>query len=83
MNKLQKAIRRQTADGVVDAVAKGGRIQLVTVAKLLRLLQDKTDYPHWPTVEVVTGAMVKTIDNEVDAQETIRRLREKPDKETE
>lgn len=45
----------------------------------VRLLQDKTDYPHWPTVEVVTGAMVKTIDNEADAQETILQLTAVPD----
>ena len=71
---------RTTADSIARAVEKGGAIQMDTLVELLDLLRTKTDY-HFH-VEVATqsprSALVKTIDNERDALETIRRLKAKP-----
>lgn len=71
---------RDSANSIVRAVKKGGAIQMDTLAELLDLLRTKTDYAFHVAVEVVpTGsALMKTIDNERDAKETIRRLKEKP-----
>lgn len=69
---------RDKADGILEAVAKGGRIELDTLHDLLQLLQERSDYKHHVTIEIVTGALLKTIDNEDDAQESIRRLRAAP-----
>ena len=71
---------RDTPESILRAVEKGGEIRLDTLAELLRLLATKTDYHFHIAVEVVpTGsALLQTIDNERDAQETIRRLRTKP-----
>lgn len=65
---------RNTADGVLQAVDKGDPIKPETLEHLLMLLREKTDYPHHVAVEVTQGAFLRTIDNENDAQETIRRL---------
>ena len=46
---------------------------------MLELLPQKTEYLFWIALEVNTGAMLKTLDNEDDAQETIRRLEGAPD----
>lgn len=67
---------RSTPDGISRAVRVGGLIQLGTLKRLLALLAEKTDYPHHISVEVTVGAVLKMIDNESDAQETIRRLLE-------
>jgi hypothetical protein len=71
---------RSGADSIVRAVEKGGEIQLDTLTELLDLLRTKTDYEFHVAVEILpTGsAILKTIDNERDAKETIRRLRTKP-----
>lgn len=68
---------RSGADSVMRAVEKGSAIQLSTLTELLDLLATKTDYHFHVEVAVLpTGsAILKTIDNERDAQETIRRLR--------
>ena len=70
---------RHSADSVLRAVKKGGEIQHDTLAELLMLLCTKTDYHFHVTVEILpTGsALLKTIDNERDAKETIRRLKDK------
>lgn len=65
---------RDSADGILWAVHKGGAIKLETLENLLALIVEKTAYPHHVTVEIQTGAVLKTIDNEDDAKETIRRL---------
>lgn len=72
------AIRRNSADGIVEAVALGGRIRLETLTTLLVLLEEKTDYKFHVEVAVVTNALLKTIDNEADALETIERLKKAP-----
>lgn len=71
---------RSGAASVLRAVEKGGAIQLDTLKELLGLLEDKTDYHFHVEVAIVTSgsAFLKTIDNERDAKETIRRLKEKP-----
>ncbi len=71
---------RTGADSIVRAVEKGGAITKETLAELLDLLATKTDYHFHVEVAVLpTGsAIMKTIDNERDAKETIRRLRTKP-----
>jgi acylphosphatase len=74
------AIRRNQADGIVEAVAFGGRIRLETLTTLLALLEEKTDYKCHIEVAVVTEAMLKTLDNEADALETIERLKKAPPK---
>lgn len=75
-------VRRGSADGILRSVAAGGKIQPETLEHLLSLLREKTDYPHHVAVEIQTGALLKTIDNEADAQETIRRLIAAPAKPT-
>jgi len=71
---------RSGADSVLRAVEKGGPIQMATLSELVDLLTAKTDYHFHVEVAVLpTGsAIMKTIDNERDAQETIRRLKAKP-----
>lgn len=70
---------RDSADSILKAVEKGEAIQLDTLKELLELLGQKTDYSFHIAVEVSNprSALLKTIDNERDARETIRRLKEK------
>ena len=72
--------RRNTADGVLQAVALGGRITMPTLVRLLELLPAKTTYRHHIEIAIDTGALLKTLDNEEDALETIRRLESAPDR---
>jgi len=71
---------RTGASSILRAVDKGGEIQLATLTELLELLRSKTDYHFHVEVAVLPSgsAILKTIDNERDAKETIRRLKEKP-----
>ena len=71
---------RSAASSVLRAVEKGGAIQLTTLTELLELLETKTDYHFHIEVAAQSprSALLKTIDNERDAQETIRRLKAKP-----
>jgi len=71
---------RSGASSILRAVEKGGEIQLATLTELLELLRTKTDYHFHVEVAVLPSksALLKTIDNERDAQETIRRLKAKP-----
>jgi hypothetical protein len=70
---------RGAASSVLRAVRKGEPILPATLTELLDLLHTKTDYAYHVAVEILpTGsAILKTIDNERDAQETIRRLKTK------
>jgi len=70
---------RTGADSILRAVDKGGEIQLETLTKLLYLLRTKTDYRFHVEVAILpsSSALLKTIDNERDAKETIRRLEAK------
>jgi hypothetical protein len=77
---LSEGIRRNNADGIIEAVEEGGRITLPTLVRLLTLLDEKTDYKHHIEIGVETGALLKTIDNERDALETVRRLETAPPK---
>lgn len=70
--------RRNNPDGIIEAVEGGGRIQMDTLRDLLAIIAEKTTYQAHIAVEVNTGPMLKTIDNEEDALETIRRLRRRP-----
>jgi hypothetical protein len=70
--------RRGEADEVAHAVRKGGAITRPTLDRLLVLLNEKTAYQSHIAVEVLTPTMLKTIDNEDDALETIRRLEGAP-----
>ncbi|HSX22414.1 MAG TPA: hypothetical protein VLE97_06515 [Gaiellaceae bacterium] len=71
---------RSGADSILRAVEKGGEIQLATLTELLELLRTKTDYHFHVEVAILPSksALLKTIDNERDALETIRRLKAKP-----
>ena len=71
---------RSGASSILRAVDKGGAIELATLTELLELLRTKTDYHFHVEVAVLPtgGALLKTIDNERDAKETIRRLKAKP-----
>ncbi len=71
---------RKSPEAIQDAVAMGGRIRRETLDRLLDLLPKKTNYLHWIALEVRTPALLKTIDNEDDALETIRRLEAAPDR---
>jgi hypothetical protein len=70
---------RSRPDGILRAVDAGGYVEMDTLVELLELLGTKTDYRYHVAVEILpTGsAILKTIDNERDARETIRRLKEK------
>lgn len=72
---MSAIIPRCGADAVTHAVECGGRIKLDTAAQLLELIAEKTKHQAHLAVEINTGMMMKTIDNEEDAQETLRRLR--------
>lgn len=71
---------RSGADSILRAVDKGGAITMETLAELLDLLRTKTDYHFHVEVAILPSksALLKTIDNERDAKETIRRLKAKP-----
>jgi hypothetical protein len=71
---------RSGADSILRAVEKGGAIQMATLVELCELLRTKTDYQFHIEVAVLPrrSAILQTIDNERDAQETIRRLKAKP-----
>ena len=71
---------RSGASSVLRAVEKGGTIRLDTLKELLILLEEKTDYHFHIEVAILPSksALLKTIDNERDALETIRRLKAKP-----
>ena len=77
--KIDDPLRNGT-DSVLRAVDKGGAITLETLTELLELLRTKTDYQFHVEVAVLPSksALLKTIDNERDAQETIWRLKAKP-----
>jgi hypothetical protein len=70
-------INRCGADAVIRAVNRGGRIKPETAVELMRLIHEQTSHEAHLAVEINTGSMLKTIDNEDDAQETLRRLRER------
>ena len=70
--------KRGEADEVRMAVWNGGAITRPTLDRLLVLLAEKTTYECHIAVEVITPTMLKTIDNEDDALETIRRLESAP-----
>lgn len=71
---------RSGASSILRAVENGGAIQMETLTELLDLLRTKTNFHVHVEVAVLASgsAILKTIDNERDAQETIRRLRAKP-----
>lgn len=71
---------RTGADSIMRAVDKGGAIQMDTLTELLDLLRTKTDYDFHIEVAILPSgsAILKTIDNERDAKETVRRLKAKP-----
>lgn len=69
--------RRNSTASVAKAVEKGGAITLPSLIRLLELLKERTDYPHHIEVAVTVGPLVKTLDNEHDTLETIRRLESK------
>jgi hypothetical protein len=68
---------RTGASSILRAVDKGGEITIETLTELLDLLRTKTDYHFHVEVAVLPSgsALLKTIDNERDAKETIRRLK--------
>jgi len=69
---------RDAAESVAKAIENGGQITIETLTRLRVLLDERTTYPHHIELVVWTGALMKTIDNERDALETIRRLEAKP-----
>lgn len=77
---MPREIRIRTADGILDEVAIGGRIRIETLQEMMRLLEQKTDFHFHIALEVYTKTMLKTVDNEAAALETIKRLRGAPDK---
>jgi hypothetical protein len=70
---------RSGASSILRAVEKGGSIQPNTLKELLELLGTKTTYHFHVEVAILPtdSAIMRTIDNERDAKETIRRLKEK------
>lgn len=72
-------VRRNGPSGIIAKVEKSGRIKLETATRILELIAEmgKLRVFTWRAhlaIEVNTGPMLKTIDNEEDAQETVRRL---------
>ncbi len=72
--KVERNTRRNTADGILAAVDEGGRMQFGTLEQLFGELARAGMQFHL-VVEVRIGPILKTIDNERDATETIRRLK--------
>ena len=70
---------RKSVEGIMIAVTAGGHIRRATLDRLLELIPKKTHHVHWIALEVHTGAMLKTIDNEEDALRTIALLEAAPD----
>ena len=68
---------RESADGRVRAVAAGGRMTRATLDRLLELFEAHTTFAVHIELAINTGPMVKTIDNEADALETIERMERK------
>lgn len=75
---LSKQLKRGKPEGILEAVEKKGAITMPTLVRLMELLKEKTSYPHHIEVAVCTGPLLKVLDNETDALETIRRLEAKP-----
>lgn len=73
-------MKRETPSEIAFAVATGGRIKIETAVEMSALLAEKTNHHAHLAIEVRTATMLKTVDNEADAQETIRRLRAAPPK---
>jgi hypothetical protein len=71
-------IDRQGADAVCRAVREKGAIRRSTLQRLVALLRERTDYRFHLALEVETGALLKTLDNEADVRETIARLERAP-----
>lgn len=69
--------KRHNPEEIAYNVAVGGHMKLSTLTRLLELLNTKTDYPHHIAVEITVGPLLKVLDNESDALETIRRLEKK------
>ena len=79
LHVLREEYRRDSGARILQAVERGGRIQLGTAERLLSLLAKKRPkYQAHLAIEIKTAALLKTIDNEADAQETIRRLEALP-----
>ena len=80
--EIDRFVRRNSASGVIAKVHTGGRIKIGTAIEILALISTRTSYKAHLAIEVNTGPMLKTIDNEADAQETLSRLRAAPEKTT-
>lgn len=78
--KVHTPTMRHAPESVERAVREKGAIEIATLLELLRLLPLKTDYPHHIEVAITVGSLVKTLDNEEDARETVRRLTAGPDR---
>lgn len=65
-------------DAILTRVAQKGHIQEKTVTELSAVLKE-AGYEFHLAVEVQSGALLKTLDNEGDARQTITNLRKKID----
>ena len=71
---IKKQIERQQASGILKAVKKEGKIKLYTLLELMFLL-DHIKKEFHIEVSVVSGALLKTIDTERLAKETINNIK--------
>jgi len=65
-----------SASNIIRRVKESGAISHDTLIELCKQL-DLMGYKYHISVEVQSGALLKTIDNEADAQQTIKNIQEK------
>ena len=68
---------RESADGRVREVKAGGRITRASLDRLIELFEAHTEFDVHIELAINTGPLLKTIDNEADALETIARMEHK------
>jgi len=65
-----------SASNIIRRVKESGAMSIKTLT-ILSMYLDQMKLKHHIAVEVQSGALLKTIDNEADAQQTIDNIRKK------
>ncbi len=78
--ELRRQLRRQAPAGILEALAQGGRIKLETLQKFAELYPKKAKFNFHFELVVESRALFKTVDNEADLQEILKRLEAAPDR---
>ena len=65
-----------SASNIIRRVEESGAMSIRTLT-ILSMYLDQMKLKHHVAVEIQSGVLLKTIDNEVDAQQTIKNIQEK------